>query len=419
MPPRILVVEDDPTLLQNITEYLQHAGYQVEGADRGAKALPLLKESWDLVITDLMLPDSDGIELLREIKRLQPGAEVVVLTGFGSIESAVAAMKSGAADYVTKPFRLAQLRDIVERVLARGQIERAPAVTATAARIQEADVRAEPVGPRQLWRRGEIRTPTAVKEEFGWLPGSSLIVIAGLADAEVWRFAAQLLSIWLQDGEGLIYGVVEEPVDRAQQRLAEFFPPAALTEGVATLVDLSSLWVRVHAEGGRLRVPSLDDVSRILLTALNRHRSSFDRVVLGIDSLSGLSRLLEEREAFQLLHLLRGVAREANARVLALAYREGMTTALRLAVEGLGDVVICLERDPIREVVRYEVEKGHSGERPRVGELRREGPFLVPVRPVSRRYGYARCAKCGEEFFLAFFTPAAGEAPFVCERCSR
>jgi CheY-like chemotaxis protein len=417
MTARILVVEDDPALLQNIAQYFQHEGYEVTGVQEGTKALSLLQELWDLVITDLMLPDMDGIELLQAVKRVRPETAVIVITGFGSIDSAVTAMKNGAADYITKPFRLAQLREVVERTVARLEKERTslPVSPSPAPRPEAAK---EPV-TRSLWRRDDFKTPSSFRDEFLWLPARALVLFTGLAEARLWQVAVQLVSLRLQEGDGVVYATAEEPPERLRHRLTEFVPLRALEEGVVTLVDLSSRWVRIEGEAAQIHVATLEDVSRILLTALNRHLLSFDRVVLMIDPLSTLCRLLDEREAFQFVHLLRGISRESDVAVFCLVYKESLSTPIRTGVEGLADVVIQLEHDPIRDVIRYEVTKGAPGDRPRVNELRGEAQFLVPVKPVSRKYGYARCARCGEEFFIAFFTPASGEGQFVCERCAR
>jgi CheY-like chemotaxis protein len=416
MSTRILVVEDDPTILQNVAQYLQSQGYEVKGVGEGTKALPLLEEPWDLLITDLMLPDVDGIELLQAAKRARPEAAVVVVTGFGSIESAVTAMKHGAEDYLTKPFRLAQLREVVERSIARVERERVTGPSAEApASVTEGDTTAE---VRTLWRRKDIQVPASFQDEFLWLPDRALVVFTGLAEARLWQFAVQMLSLRLQAGDGVVYATAGESPDTLPSRLAHVFPIRALGEVVA-LVDLASHWVRVDPGVSRVHVASLQEVSAVLLTLLNRHLLSFSRVTLMVDSLSTLCRLLEEREAFQFIHLLRGLTRESNVAVYAVVDKESLSASLQTGVEGLADVVISLEQDLIRDVVRYDVVKGAPPDRPRINEIKREGPFLVPVKPISRKYGYVRCTRCGEEVFLAFVSPASEKMPALCDRCSR
>lgn len=107
---RILVVDDEPSLRDVLQLGLSRAGFFVAMASSHAQAMEALKESWDLVVTDLQLPDGDGLSILRHVKAVAPETAVVVLTAHGSADTAVAAMKLGAHDYLTKPFDLDELR---------------------------------------------------------------------------------------------------------------------------------------------------------------------------------------------------------------------------------------------------------------------------------------------------------------------
>lgn len=101
----IMIVEDDESLREALCETAELAGYRVLGAGSGPAALKLLAERHiDLVITDVQMEPMDGIELLREIRRVNRELPVLLMTAYGSIHSAIEAMKSGAADYLVKPF---------------------------------------------------------------------------------------------------------------------------------------------------------------------------------------------------------------------------------------------------------------------------------------------------------------------------
>ena len=101
---RILLAEDDPNLRRVLAYHLEREGHRVVQAQDGAEALSLLHtEPLDLVFTDVRMPGVDGMELLRKVRQEKPDLPVVVMTAFGTIEDAVAAMREGASDYLTKP----------------------------------------------------------------------------------------------------------------------------------------------------------------------------------------------------------------------------------------------------------------------------------------------------------------------------
>ena len=114
----ILVIDDDRIILDSLCEFLSLEGFQTNGAEsiKGALA-ELEKQSYSLVITDVNLPDGDGLELLETIKQEHPQTVVIVITGYGTIESAVKAIKQGAYDYLTKPISDDALRMAVERAI--------------------------------------------------------------------------------------------------------------------------------------------------------------------------------------------------------------------------------------------------------------------------------------------------------------
>jgi Nif-specific regulatory protein len=115
---RILIVEDEPDLRQVFVESLLSDGYDINTADDGEMAIQMLGEnSYDLLLIDLYLPKADGFQVLAHLQRVSSSISAIVMTGHGSIESAVEAMKRGAADYITKPVAPDQLRIVVKKAL--------------------------------------------------------------------------------------------------------------------------------------------------------------------------------------------------------------------------------------------------------------------------------------------------------------
>lgn len=110
MSQDILVVEDEESLRVNVSRYLVSQGHQVEAAADATSARAMLaKRGYDIMITDLRLPDGDGMELLEEASTISPGTIVLVMTAFGTLDSAIRAFRHGAYDYLPKPFSLDEL----------------------------------------------------------------------------------------------------------------------------------------------------------------------------------------------------------------------------------------------------------------------------------------------------------------------
>ncbi len=122
---RILVVDDEPMQLKALVDVLRLEGYEVQGWDSAEAALQAACfPDADLLITDLQMPGVDGIEFIRRVQALHPDLPAILVTAHASIESAVDAMRSGAVDYVPKPFRLSTMISTVERALALQRLRR-------------------------------------------------------------------------------------------------------------------------------------------------------------------------------------------------------------------------------------------------------------------------------------------------------
>ena len=121
--PRILVVEDDLNLLRVIQAQVERMGYQVSVAGDVPHARDILRgDTHDLVITDLNLPGVSGLELLKEVRAEYPESIVILMTAFGTVETAVEAMKCGAYDYLTKPLHPYELKALINRALERTRL---------------------------------------------------------------------------------------------------------------------------------------------------------------------------------------------------------------------------------------------------------------------------------------------------------
>jgi DNA-binding NtrC family response regulator len=112
---RILIVDDERIAVKNLEHILKKEGYAVTGTGSGSNALKLLEEQqFDVVLTDLRMEKVDGLHILKKCRELQPDSEVIMITGYATLESAVEAMKKGAFHYIAKPFKLDLVRNIVK-----------------------------------------------------------------------------------------------------------------------------------------------------------------------------------------------------------------------------------------------------------------------------------------------------------------
>jgi DNA-binding NtrC family response regulator len=124
-PPSILVVDDEEMMLTMLTRELPRLGFHVTTAPSGEKGVALAAgEDFAVAVVDMLMPGMDGLETLRRLRQESPATEVLVLTGHGTIEGAVEAMRAGAFDYLTKPVRLAELAEVLSRAVERRTLRR-------------------------------------------------------------------------------------------------------------------------------------------------------------------------------------------------------------------------------------------------------------------------------------------------------
>jgi len=117
----VLIVDDEKTVCNSCRKILTQVGYKVDVASSGEEAIDKIKgNGFDVVITDWKMPKMDGLEVTRRVKQEKPEMTVIVITGYPSVENTVEAIRSGASDFVTKPFTPEELSDAMLRALSKG-----------------------------------------------------------------------------------------------------------------------------------------------------------------------------------------------------------------------------------------------------------------------------------------------------------
>ncbi|GAC1538098.1 MAG: hypothetical protein NVS3B10_02550 [Polyangiales bacterium] len=176
--PRVLVVDDEKFIRDILADFLGMEGYEVRTAEDGVAALQeISRGTYDVVISDLKMPKMGGIELLDEINRRVPNVLTVIMTGFGTVETAIDAMKRGAYDYVLKPFKVEEVVHIIQRALEKQRL------AAENLRLREAV---------SLYKVSEAIAASLSLDE----------VMATVCDTALHEIRADLVSTWLDDGEG-------------------------------------------------------------------------------------------------------------------------------------------------------------------------------------------------------------------------
>ncbi len=176
--PRVLVVDDEKFIRDILADFLTMEGYAVRTAEDGNQALTeLSRSSFDLVISDLKMPKMGGLDLLSHVTRLQPEALTVIMTGFGTVETAIDAMKQGAYDYILKPFKVEEIVHVVQRGLEKQRL------ATENMRLREAV---------SLYKVSEAITASLSLED----------VVSTVTESALSEVDADAVFMWLEDGEG-------------------------------------------------------------------------------------------------------------------------------------------------------------------------------------------------------------------------
>ena len=123
MNKKILIVDDEKNIRTTISAYLLSLGYKLEIAVNGQEALDKLKDSrYDLILLDIKMHIMTGIQVLKEMRRLEDKTNVIMMTAYGTIENAVESMKLGAVDFISKPFTLENLKTMIDAVFSREEL---------------------------------------------------------------------------------------------------------------------------------------------------------------------------------------------------------------------------------------------------------------------------------------------------------
>jgi response regulator RpfG family c-di-GMP phosphodiesterase len=179
--PRVLVVDDEKFIRDIIADFLGMEGYIVRTAEDGTSAISELERArYDMVISDLKMPRMGGLDLLKEVARAHPDTLTVIMTGFGTVETAIDAMKRGAYDYILKPFKVEEVVHIVQRGLEKSRL------TAENLRLREA---------LSLYKVSEAIAASLSLDE----------VMATVTDSAFTEVGADVIATWLDDGEGSFF----------------------------------------------------------------------------------------------------------------------------------------------------------------------------------------------------------------------
>ena len=205
--PRILVVDDEQVIREILADFLSMEGFWVRTAEDGSAALvELSRNQYDLVLSDLKMPNMGGLELLRAISEHTPNVVTIIMTGFGTVETAIDAMKKGAYDYILKPFKVEEVVHTIRRGLEKQRL------TAENLRLKEA---------LSLYKVSE-----AIASSLS-LDG----VMGTVTDAAVHEVNADAVTILLDDGEGSFFERAREvnPAFKAEGDFGELDPKALET----------------------------------------------------------------------------------------------------------------------------------------------------------------------------------------------
>jgi putative nucleotidyltransferase with HDIG domain len=188
-------VDDEKFIRDILADFLDLEGFQVRTAADGAHAIAELQNGrFDMVISDLKMPNMGGIEVLKEVSRNHPDTLTIIMTGFGTVETAIDAMKQGAYDYILKPFKAEEIVHIVQRGLQKQRL------AAENIRLREA---------LSLYKVSEAISASLSLDE----------IVSTLMDCALLELRGDAVSVWLENGEG---GYFERANERASQISSDY-----------------------------------------------------------------------------------------------------------------------------------------------------------------------------------------------------
>jgi signal transduction histidine kinase len=273
--PRLLVVDDNAGLVENLREILDDAGYAAQGAGSCARALEAARDGFDVALVDLRLPDGDGTALAPQLKELSPDSEVVLLTGFATLESAVAAVRAGACAYLVKPCATQELLVTVEQAMRQVRLHHEKRELARRAQVAE---KLAAVGTMTAGLSHEIRNP---------LNAASLQL--SVLDRRVQRLS--------RDAQGPLLEplhLVRDEIRRLDHILEDFLQFARPREFVPRPVDLPAVLARVldllEGEAERRGLSVRRDLRQVPAVAGDEERLRQVVMNLALNALDAMSR---------------------------------------------------------------------------------------------------------------------------------
>jgi len=200
---RVLVVDDEAVVTKGCRRILGDAGYQVDTAATGQEGLSrAMAGNFDLVVTDLRLPDLNGMELVRALRNRRPEIAVLIITGYGSVPNAVEAVKLGVADYIEKPFTPEQITEAVKRAVGVREEDTTRVEADLVREVLQRVARDPSLGERILRKGSRVLSGLAlsdeakaalvsgdiawVEKECGELTGEERTWLQGRLEAEAW-----------------------------------------------------------------------------------------------------------------------------------------------------------------------------------------------------------------------------------------
>src|SRR5262249_40986854 len=200
--PRVLVVDDEKVIREILSDFLTMEGYVVRTVEDGQAALrELQRRSYNLVISDLKMPNMGGLELLEQIAEQNINVLTVIMTGFGTVETAIEAMKKGAYDYILKPFKVEEVVHIVQRGIDRQRLE------------QENIQLKEAIS---IYKISEAITPSLSLET----------ILELILESTIEEIDADMVTLWLQDPRSGQYEERMRKVSPSCEDAPQLGPPA-------------------------------------------------------------------------------------------------------------------------------------------------------------------------------------------------
>ncbi len=317
-PPRVLVVDDEETIREMLAEFLEMEGYKVATAEDGMAALSAMEDAhFDLVLTDLKMPRMGGITLLEQIGKHAPSTMAVIMTGFGTVDTAIDAMKRGAHDYILKPFKVRDVVHVIGRAVEKKRVE------------------TENIRLRQALSLYKVSEAISVSLSLDQ-------VMETIVDSSLTELQADLISVWLDDGEGGLYERECRRSDRQPLGGADIgeIDPAVVSTSLAQGEVLAH---EEHAnrffESGA--TAALSSFLAVPLTVKNKSRG-----FVAVAALKGRARLEEGQRKLMKIIASRAAAAIENAKLYG-----DLQDTFKQTIQGLASAIDKMDR----------YTAGHSG----------------------------------------------------------